>query len=252
MKMGNEGDPGVQVGYASAPHSQWRATGTNGSRFPPPLPTAQSWTGHNHNKEKTWNSAGTFSLFKTLGNSKNSASTSSRPPVRSRVWPVSSPGWFKPENGGTVIFAGHVVLIIFEAIAVVISSQSLERVKKFPSLVLRAELACLLSLISMCAEVGIWIMTTLAACSYVGMALSAACAALLCLNATATGSYLIFAMRANSDKALCDEYGKNSAECWAGLRMGMAVGVLRVLLLPVGVVIVTGYFMRRRSKKNKR
>ncbi|KAK1623258.1 hypothetical protein BDP81DRAFT_137017 [Colletotrichum phormii] len=127
--MGNDGN---------APQPQWRTPGTNGSGFPPPPPTAQSWTDHYTNTDKTWNSAGTFSLFKTLRNGKNGAPTSSR---RSRVWPASSREWFKPENGGTVIFAGHVVLIIFEVIAIVISSQGLERVKKFPGLVLRAEFA---------------------------------------------------------------------------------------------------------------
>ncbi|KAK1726442.1 hypothetical protein CaCOL14_012158 [Colletotrichum acutatum] len=250
--MVNDSDPGAQVGNANAPQPQWRAPGTNGSGFPPPSPTAQPWTDHNANTDKTRNWSGKFSLHKTLGNGDSGASNSSHPPARSRVRPALSRRWSKPENGGTVIFAGHVVLIIFEVIAIVIASQSLVRVKKFPGLVQRAEFVSMISLISMCVEVGAWIIVTLVACSCLGMALSVAFAALLCLNATATGSYLIFAMKVNLDRALCDEYGEESAECWVGLRMGMAVGVFRVLLLPVGVAIMTGYFMRRRSKKYER
>ncbi|KAK1547782.1 hypothetical protein CPAR01_01749 [Colletotrichum paranaense] len=250
--MVDDSDPEAQVGSASAHQSQRRAHGTNGSGFPPPSPTAQQpWTDHNANTDKTRSWTGKFSSLKTLRNSTNGASSRPHPPIRSRVRPPSSRGWSKPENGGAVIFTGHVVLIIFEIIAIVISSQSLQRVKKFPGLVQRADFVSMISLISMCVEVGAWIIVTLVACSWFGMALSVGFAALLCLNATATGSYLIFAIKANLDKALCNEYGEQSAECWTGLRMGMAVGVFRVLLLPVGIATVTGYFMRRRSKKHE-
>lgn len=140
IRMVNNSHLEAQVGYAnSSPQSQGRAPGTNGSGFPALSPTAQPWTDHNTNAHKTWNRTGKLSLFKTLRNGTNGASNRSHRPVRSRVRPASSRGWSKPENGGTVIFAGHVVLIIFEVIAIVISSQSLERIKKFPGLVQRAE-----------------------------------------------------------------------------------------------------------------
>ncbi|OHF01602.1 hypothetical protein CORC01_03092 [Colletotrichum orchidophilum] len=230
--MATDADPETPIGYANAPQSPWGSPGTNGAGFSAVSHTAQPWTYHNANTSMTrhW-TLGRFTLFGTSRNAANGSSNRHLIPVRAQVRPASSWTWYNPENGGTLIFVGHVVLVIFEVIALVISSQSLERVKKFSWLVHRADFVSTLSLISMCVEVGVGIMATLVACSCVGMALSVAFAALLCLNATATGSYLIFAMKTNLDKALCDQYGDRASECWAGLRMGMAVGVFRVLLL---------------------
>lgn len=51
------------------------------------------------------------------------------------------------------------------------------------------------------------------------------------ISALPAGVYLTFAAKANLDNALCDTYGGMAARCWTGLRLGMAAGVFRVLVL---------------------
>ncbi|KAF4847825.1 hypothetical protein CGCSCA4_v005200 [Colletotrichum siamense] len=72
---------------------------------------------------------------------------------------------------------------------------------------------------------------------------------LICLEGFGSGAYVVAVTRTNVDKGSCDEYLMSVDTCWSGLRMVKAGGVFRMLLLPLGVIIGTGYWMRFKKER---
>ncbi|KAF4479621.1 hypothetical protein CGGC5_v012886 [Colletotrichum fructicola Nara gc5] len=69
-------------------------------------------------------------------------------------------------------------------------------------------------------------------------------------NAKAAGQIaMIITLSTNVDKGSCDEYLMSVDTCWSGLRMVTTGGVFRILLLPLGIIIGTGYWMRFKKER---
>ncbi|TDZ16279.1 hypothetical protein Cob_v010685 [Colletotrichum orbiculare MAFF 240422] len=75
---------------------------------------------------------------------------------------------------------------------------------------------------------------------------------LVCVDAFTNGAMLIAAAKVNLDGGACSGHRRRAGSCLSGLELGLAAGAFRVMLLPIGCVMLTGYLVGREAKKGNK